>query len=421
MTAKNNHRLISQLVALLTINTATFDEIRFKMRVLACLGILSHPVYYFIWTEVFPEKFDSFFVRLLYLTLAISWIVWDFYEKENLLLFRVFTYLLIIFALPFFFLFMYLMNDASPIWLGSLICGIFYLSLIVDAIKMFTMTIIGFVLAIAAIVLSGLPIDIPENLISHIPVVLFALLGGLVFKYLESFVIQKNQDNAMALAGSIAHELRTPIMGMQLELEALSAPGTHDELSQEDRHALDLLQQHHRKSSHIVNSLLQNVQRGEIDPTGFRPIAIGPIITQVIAQYPFFPNQRQLVHWGDTADFTFHGDAFLMSHVLMNLINNALKSIAAAEKGEIHVRLQTDGAHNILSFCDTGLGLHPKERDRIFDRFYSTTPGGAGLGLTFCQRAMRSFGGRIGVESEAGRYTDFRLAFPKVPPDHEMA
>jgi signal transduction histidine kinase len=82
--------------------------------------------------------------------------------------------------------------------------------------------------------------------------------------------------------------------------------------------------------------------------------------------------------------------------------------------GRLAVRAARDGALLALSVSDTGAGISPEERRRIFEPFYSTKPPGrgTGLGLAICREIAAALKGRIDVESAPGRGSTFTLVVP---------
>jgi two-component system CAI-1 autoinducer sensor kinase/phosphatase CqsS len=346
------------------------------------------------------------------------WLLFDRKVRDNSVFFIFLTYLVLIVALPFFFFYMFLQNNASGIWLGSLVAGIFYLALIVDPMKLILTVLSGVGGATLLFISQGNHLASMYDFYETVPVILFAVMGGIVFKYIEKRTIRVNQDKAVALAGSIAHELRTPLMGMQLELEAVDDFSKHSVDVREYEETLELLKHHHLKASLIVDCLLLNARDEEIDAAKFTVHSMRPIVEDVIRHYPLTDNQRQLITLDIAEDFKFWGEDFLMAHVLMNLIKNALTAIAAVEKGGIHICLSPGAKYNTLLFKDTGAGISTKNLNKIFTRFYSETNGGAGLGLAFCERVIRSFNGHIDCNSEPGQFTEFQIRLPSVTLSH---
>ncbi len=397
---------------------ANFELTRSKMRAGAIVGLGGFPLYYFIWQDVFPQGYENAMLRALCVGVLVLWLVADRLLDDRSRAFQTLSYLTLTICLPFFFCYMFLQNNASGIWLGSLICGMLYLAVAVEISNFFVMFLLGCIAAVGSYLL------LPHNtlelyaLYETIPVILFAFGGGLILKFAEEWTIHHNQKRAVALAGSIAHELRTPLLGIRLELENFSrlckeagfADGTSnskhcDEISSRvNRHVL--------KASHMVECLLLNVRDEAFDSRGFTHQSMKAVLEDVFARYPMTEREKKIIRVREHEDFTFWGDGLLMSHVVMNLLKNAFEAIAAAEKGHIEIYFSRIEGKNAMCVRDTGRGIAAETRAKIFDRFYSNTQGGAGLGLAFCKRVIDSFGGALECNSEAGEYTEFRIWLP---------
>jgi len=141
--------------------------------------------------------------------------------------------------------------------------------------------------------------------------------------------------------------------------------------------------------------------------------SISACVDEALQDYPFVSGQRELIQWKPGVDFNFLGNSALTIQVLLNLIKNALYSVRAARKGEIEIKLETKANYHILYCRDMGLGMSQETLAQLFDLFYSTTEHGNGLGLAFCKRVMKSYGGDISCDSVEGEYTQFELKFPK--------
>jgi PAS domain S-box-containing protein len=126
----------------------------------------------------------------------------------------------------------------------------------------------------------------------------------------------------------------------------------------------------------------------------------------------------------------YFGDSVRLRQVLLNLLSNAVKF---TDRGEISVWVKSrplDAGHHELSFMvkDTGVGIPPDRRDRLFQSFSQVDPsatrrfGGSGLGLAISKALCELMGGRIWVESEPGRGSEFQFtvvvrATPERPPE----
>jgi signal transduction histidine kinase len=99
------------------------------------------------------------------------------------------------------------------------------------------------------------------------------------------------------------------------------------------------------------------------------------------------------------------------------LFTNAVKY--SREEKEILVRLARHGANAAIEVSDRGVGIEPRNLERIFDKFFSTwqrmddrAQGGLGLGLTLSREIVRAHGGELGVRSEVGSGSTFTVSLP---------
>jgi signal transduction histidine kinase len=246
----------------------------------------------------------------------------------------------------------------------------------------------------------------------------------------------REQLEAMKVGGFIAHEVRAPLATIQVStsfiqrdlpelLSAYEYAHQHDPLQFRKspqqfsmlNNLVNNMQAATRSASNIIDILLVKVnQESKIDSGNYQSYTIKTVITEAIQRYPFQPDDDALVHWQADAnpDFTFHGDELLTIHILFNLIRNALFHIKAARKGEIFISTKTDNKYNYLMVKDTGPGIPKESVHKIFERSFTTSSQGIGLGLNFCRTVMDSYDGKISVASVFGEYTEFTLAFPRL-------
>ncbi len=107
-------------------------------------------------------------------------------------------------------------------------------------------------------------------------------------------------------------------------------------------------------------------------------------------------------------------DANEMKQVFINIINNAIQSMPRGGDLRIHLAaVSQDEA--LIEFADTGVGILPENRKKIFEPFFSTKENGdgTGLGLSISYRIIKNHGGRIEVESEVGMGTVFKVFLPR--------
>jgi signal transduction histidine kinase len=109
-------------------------------------------------------------------------------------------------------------------------------------------------------------------------------------------------------------------------------------------------------------------------------------------------------------------DAGQLSQVISNLIENAIKY--SPEGGTIEVEVESGDRHVLFAISDPGLGIPPREQQRIFQKFYRLDPhmsrgiGGTGLGLYICRELVRRMDGRMTVSSKEGEGSTFVVELP---------
>jgi len=110
-----------------------------------------------------------------------------------------------------------------------------------------------------------------------------------------------------------------------------------------------------------------------------------------------------------------YADPSLVARLVQNLIENAIR-FHGAEAPRIHVSAKRDSSSWVFSVADNGIGIEPEHREQIFQIFHRLhdrmTYPGTGLGLSVCKRIVERWGGRIWVESEAGKGSTFYFTVP---------
>jgi two-component system, CAI-1 autoinducer sensor kinase/phosphatase CqsS len=248
----------------------------------------------------------------------------------------------------------------------------------------------------------------------------------------------------MAVAATVAHEMRTPLASIRMQADALSEllpevsklyqlarahgllDNNHD--SPADHRLLTLtrgMSQQVARLNVVIDMMLASSRMEKIDSSTFERHSMQACVTEAVASYPFQGKERDRVSVDVLGDYEFFGSDTLMVCVLFNLIKNSLYAIQSVDKGEIKIAVESGDSWHALTFTDTASGIPAAILPRIFDAFFTTKGSGAGIGLAFCQRAVGSFGGRMQCESVEGRHTTFIMEFPRLdgpePRSQDMA
>ena len=216
------------------------------------------------------------------------------------------------------------------------------------------------------------------------------------------------------LARRLAHELKNPLFPLQITVENLRraktcCPEDFDEVFQEGTDAI-LAELANLKSIVGRFSDFARMPQPEI-----KTVQLNEVIGQVLQLFePHFQPTRQppVKLRVDLAPElpTIQADPEQLARVAQNLILNALDAMPQGGALTIRTRAQNDGVW--LEIEDTGAGLTPEEKERVFTPYYTTKQHGTGLGLAIVQSIISDHKGRILVESEPGRGAAFRIWLP---------
>jgi heavy metal sensor kinase len=215
-----------------------------------------------------------------------------------------------------------------------------------------------------------------------------------------------------------SHELRTPLAVIRSLAEvALTSP--RDEAY--DARVYAGICEESERLTHLVESLLTLARADE----GHVPLLVGVDVDEVAIDAA-----ARIVERARRQDVTLtvvpsdgyevHGDASLLTQLVLNLLDNALRHTPPG--GRIALSIEPTGDGVTLAVADTGSGIAAEHLPRLFERFYrvdqarSRSMGGFGLGLAICEWIARVHAGRLTVQSQVGVGTTFRLWLPQPAP-----
>jgi signal transduction histidine kinase len=408
-----------------------------KSVAIGAVGVVGFPLYFWIWGYLYPQPYENLPLRLfgsalfLPLTLASYWPV-------NLRRYLpVYWYGAMLFGMPFFFTFMLFKNNGSQVWLMSTLVALFLMTLLLDWLNIIVMFCAGSALAWFANWATGGIAEIPSYYAMNLPIFIFAILAGAVFTLTREIVAQEKLGTMLTAASNIAHELRTPLLGIKSGVvglqQYLPVLVQAYQLAKENNLKVETIRAAHLDSmSAVLNRIQVEVDRSNttIDmllmnarltkasqPTPMR-CSMAQCIESALDRYPFASSvERGRVKWSPSVDFEFLGSDTLMVHVFFNFFKNSLHAITRARKGEIEIWLVPGVDHNEVHFKDTGPGIPALVLPQIFTRFYSWSDSsegepGTGVGLAFCKTVIENLGGTIHCRSVDGEFTEFVIMLP---------
>jgi two-component system sensor histidine kinase SenX3 len=229
---------------------------------------------------------------------------------------------------------------------------------------------------------------------------------------------------------NVSHELKTPVGALQLLAEALleATEGEDADLAAARRFAERI---HHESTrmGRLVSELLElgRLQGGEPLPE-LSPVAVDRIVAEVVDRTRTAASAKQIeVVVEGTCGLTVYGSESQLMSAVANLAENAVAySPDPTEEGHparVTIATRADDEYVEVSVADEGIGIEPKDLDRIFERFYradkarSRATGGTGLGLAIVKHIATNHGGYVEVSSTVGVGSTFILRLPARPPD----
>jgi len=213
------------------------------------------------------------------------------------------------------------------------------------------------------------------------------------------------------LAASIAHEINNPLQAVQSCIYLVAEAA---DITSPNVRYLEIARQELERIARIVQRMLDFYRPGD---EGRRPTAVGSLLDDVLA---LMHKQLEQGHVQVQTDYEPDLPAIMavadhLKQVFLNIVLNALE--AMPQGGTLQVRTRTGQADNgqpivAIAFQDTGVGIPENALEQIFDPFYSTRPGGTGLGLSVSYDIVARHGGRIEVESQVGQGATFTVILP---------
>ena len=228
------------------------------------------------------------------------------------------------------------------------------------------------------------------------------------------------------LAAGLAHEIKNPLAGIQGGVDILIR---RRDKNDPEREALEGMRHEVQRIDSTVRALLDRARPRLVS---VRTSSLNGIVERAVnlarAQLTNAATQTQSVtikFESPDDPLTIPIDPAQIEDAVLNLIINAIESVDG--NGEVKIRValsektqnETDGEMGdeaIVQVSDNGRGIGEEDLTRIFNPFFTTRPGGTGLGLPAVRRIARAHSGRVDVSSSPGRGSTFTIRLPLTPP-----
>ncbi|PXV69976.1 sensor histidine kinase [Halanaerobium congolense] len=238
-------------------------------------------------------------------------------------------------------------------------------------------------------------------------------LNSLLDRLENSFYRQK-QFNA-----DVSHELKTPISVIKAQIE--EAIDSEKKLTSDQKNILLTIKKQIEQMNQLVSQMLL---LAKVDGKNIKPdkeeFDLNVVVDAVIEEMNNLASEKNISikkEIREGQEFRMKADLSLITQLLLNLIDNALKY--SKDSGKIKIILtKLDGFYR-LNIIDNGIGIAEEDLDDIFKRFYrvdksrSREYGGTGLGLSICSWIVKIHGGEINIKSSLKKGSNFEILLPE--------
>lgn len=248
-------------------------------------------------------------------------------------------------------------------------------------------------------------------------------IGVIIFCFIYAIKVIIRQkalsDIKNDFINNMTHEFKTPLATVSLAVEALQDP----ELSNQDKFRARYLGIIKEENKRLVSQVENVLQAAALDKKDFKlkieKINLSDLLESNVDQMSLQLEKREgkISFLNKLKDPVIEGDAFHITHIINNLLDNANKY--SPEKPLIKIEAKDDGDEVIVSIQDQGMGMTKESQRKIFDKFYRVPTGnlhdvkGFGLGLSYVKTMLEAHKGDIHVHSELGKGSTFTINLPK--------
>ncbi|MGB8658127.1 MAG: ATP-binding protein [Candidatus Zixiibacteriota bacterium] len=239
-----------------------------------------------------------------------------------------------------------------------------------------------------------------------------------IFVFHDITELKKLERVRKDFVANVSHELKTPLTSIKGFAEALRDGAVTQ--PEQSRRFLSIISQHADRMSKIISDLLQLSRIESKDfALSVAPFSLGELVEEVaLSLKPAADQKSQRLEVNlQSQDQKALGDKYLINQALTNLVDNAIKY--TPQKGTIRIESKERGEWAEIAVVDDGIGIPANDLPRIFERFYTVDKsrsrelGGTGLGLSIVRHIIEAHGGKVNVQSQLGKGSEFRITLKK--------
>ena len=219
-------------------------------------------------------------------------------------------------------------------------------------------------------------------------------------------------------SANVSHELKTPLTSISGFAEMI-ANGMYQQPEDVKFFGSRIVNESHRMLT-LIDTIMHLSKIEETETTiTWKTVSLDSLVHYAAELIEPQAKAKNVTITVDTEPLYAYGNAALLSELIMNLLDNAVKYNNVG--GSVHAMLAPEGEDKIkLTISDTGIGIPKEKQGRVFERFYraeesrNKATGGTGLGLAICKHIVDKHKGTLSVSSEEGKGTTMTVILPRV-------
>ena len=221
------------------------------------------------------------------------------------------------------------------------------------------------------------------------------------------------ERNRREFTANVSHELKTPLQGIIGSADLIQSGMVKPE---DMPRFVGHIQKEASRLLDLIEDIIRLSQLDEQNDMPTEEVDLFETAKEVQATLENAAKEKNVTISLTGEKTKMHGVKRLIYEIVYNLCDNAIKY--NVDGGKVDISVSSDGKNAKIRVADTGIGIPPEHRDRIFERFYrvdkshSKASGGTGLGLSIVKHAVQYHNGKITLESEVGKGTTITAEFP---------
>jgi two-component system sensor histidine kinase TtrS len=213
------------------------------------------------------------------------------------------------------------------------------------------------------------------------------------------------------MASSLAHEINQPLAAILSYARGCERRLAHGADAEGVREAIGRIAVQAERAGDIVRRMREFVRK---NPARQEPLEPAAMFRDALALFEPSAMARDLRVEADVPESLpmVRADRLQLEEVTLNLLQNALEAVDGQMDKKVSLTVAREGPAIVAAVSDNGPGLAPEAREKLFEAFFTTKPGGLGLGLSLSRSIVEAHGGHLSVDDHAPAGTTFRIYLP---------